>query len=123
MAKAVFVRFEMPKDLTNSAYEAVEMARDTGKLSKGTNEVTKCVERGTAKFVFMAEDTSPPEILAHIPMLCEEKRIPYGYVPSKAELGNAGGLKVGTAAIAIVDPGKSRVLLETLEKRIEAAKK
>jgi large subunit ribosomal protein L7Ae len=58
----------------------------------------------------MAEDTSPPEILAHIPMLCEEKGIAYGYVPSKAELGNAGGLKVGTAAVAITDPGKSRVL-------------
>ena len=123
MAKPVFGSFEMPKDLTNSGYGAVEMSIDTGKVAKGTNEVTKAVERGVAKFVFLAEDTTPPEILAHIPMLCEEKGIPYGYVPSKAELGNAGGLKVGTAAVCITDPGKSRVLLETLEKRISAAKK
>lgn len=47
MAKAMFVRFEMPKELSDKAYEIVEAARDTGKIRKGTNEVTKLVERGT----------------------------------------------------------------------------
>ena len=118
MAKPIFVRFEMPKDLIDKAYEAVEMARDTGKVGKGTNEVTKLVERGQAKLVVMGEDVTPPEILAHVPLLCEEKKIPYAYVPHKQELGNAAGLKVPTAAVVIIEPGKSKVIIETLQKRI-----
>jgi large subunit ribosomal protein L7Ae len=85
MAKSIFVRFEMPKELQDKAYEIVEVARDTGKVKKGTNEVTKLVERGEAVFVVMAEDVQPPEILAHMPLLCEERNIPYAYVASKAE--------------------------------------
>ena len=123
MAKATFVRFEMPKDLANKAYEAVEMARDTGKVRKGTNEVTKVIERSKAKFVVLAQDTTPPEILMHIPMLCEEKRIPYGYVPSKQELGAAAGLKVSTATVAITDAGKGKAQLEEVVKKIEELKK
>ncbi len=102
---AMFVRFETPKELSTAAYEAVEKARTTGKVAKGANEVTKQVERGAAKFVVMAEDVTPEEILAHIPLLCEEKGIPYGYVPSKAELGASAGLPVGTAAVAVMDAG------------------
>ena len=48
MAKAMFVRFEMSKELSDKAYEIVEAARDTGKVRKGTNEVTKLVERSEA---------------------------------------------------------------------------
>jgi len=44
------------------------------------NEVTKSIERQLAKLIVMAEDVSPPEILFHIPLLCEEKGIPYAYL-------------------------------------------
>ncbi|MCU0798626.1 MAG: 50S ribosomal protein L7Ae [Candidatus Thermoplasmatota archaeon] len=113
-----FVKFEMPKDLVEQVYEAVELARDTGKLKKGANEVTKTIERGKAKLVVLAEDTSPPEILMHMPFLCEEKAVPYAYVPSRQELGNTAALKVPTTAIAIVQPGKGKVLVETISKRL-----
>ncbi|MCA1819993.1 MAG: 50S ribosomal protein L7Ae [Thermoplasmatota archaeon] len=119
---AMFVRFETPKELGTQIYEAVEKARSTGKVAKGANEVTKQVERGVAKFVVMAEDVSPEEILAHLPLLCEEKGIPYGYVPSKAELGNAAGLAVGTAAIAIVDAGTAAESIEDAAKKTGALK-
>jgi len=108
----------MPKDLVEQVYEAVELARDTGKLKKGANEVTKTIERGKAKLVVLAEDTSPPEILMHMPFLCEEKSVPYAYVPSRQELGNTAALKVPTTAIAIVQPGKGKVLVETISKRL-----
>src|SRR5690349_18252589 len=119
---AMFVRFETPKELGTQIYEAVEKARSTGKIAKGANEVTKQVERGVAKFVVMAEDVSPEEILAHLPILCEEKGIPYGYVPSKAELGNAAGLAVGTAAIAVVDAGTAAESIEDVAKKTGALK-
>jgi len=119
MAKGNYVDFEMPKDLVESVYEAVEMARDTGKLKKGANEVTKTIERGKARLVVLAGDVTPPEILMHVPFLCREKGIPYAYVPSKKELGTSASLKVPTTAVAIVQPGKGKVLVETVSKRIQ----
>ena len=106
MANPLFVTYEAPKELSEKAYLAAETARDGGKVRKGSNEVTKLIERGQAKLVVMALDVEPPEILAHLPMLCEEKQIPYTYVPSRDELGKAAGLKVTTAAIAITEIGK-----------------
>lgn len=120
---AMYVRFEMPADMMDRAYEAVESARDTGEVSKGTNEVTKAVERGQAAFVVMAQDVQPEEVLAHIPLLCEEKGIPYAYVPSKLELGTAAGLEVGTASVAVVNPGKGKTLVEELAEQIAALQK
>jgi len=114
---AIFVKFQTPKDVQDLAYDLVEKARDTGKISKGANEATKQVERGQAKMVVMAEDVTPEEILAHMPILCDEKNIPYAYVPSKDELGKAAGLHVPTTAIAITNPGKDKNNLETLAKK------
>lgn len=120
---AIFVRFETSKELAEKIHKALEIARDTGRIKKGTNEVTKMVERGEAKFVVMAEDTSPPEILAHIPLLCEEKSVPYGYVPTRAELGSSAGINKGTASVAIIDPGKAADLLKEIAAEIEKMRK
>ncbi len=123
LAKAVYVKFETPKELADQAYEIVELARDGGKLRKGTNEVTKLIERGETQMVIMAEDVSPPEILMHIPALCEEKNVPYAFVPSKAELGNACGLEKPTAAVAVLDPAKGKPALDELAEKLKALKK
>ena len=123
MAKAIYVRFEVPKDLTDKIYQVVEIAKESGKIRKGTNEVTKLVERGEAQFVVMAEDVQPEEILAHMPLLCEEKGVPYGYVPSKQELGVASGLGKATASIAILDPGKAKPMADDLVNKLRALKK
>ena len=123
MVKNIYVRFEMPKELVDKTYEAVELARDSGKLRKGVNEVTKLVERGGVTFVVMSEDVQPPEILAHMPLLCDEKNITYAYVPSKQELGVASGLKVPTASVAVIDPGKGKQLLDDLISKIKSLKK
>jgi len=123
LAKPVYVKFEMPKDLADKTYELVELARDTGKIRKGTNEVTKLVERGETLMVVLAEDVSPPEILMHMPALCEERNVPYAYVPSKAELGNACGLEKPTAAVAILDAAKGKPMLDDLADKLKALKK
>ncbi|MDH4122906.1 MAG: 50S ribosomal protein L7Ae [Thermoplasmata archaeon] len=123
MSKPAFVKFEIPKDVIDRAYELVELARDSGKLRKGTNEVTKLVERGEAQFVVMAEDVTPPEILMHMPALCDERKVPFAFVPSRAELGNACGLEKPTASVAILDAGKGKPLLEDLSKKIADIRK
>ncbi|MCK5547913.1 MAG: 50S ribosomal protein L7Ae [Thermoplasmata archaeon] len=123
MAKPMYVRFETPKDLVEKTYQLIETVRDTGKLRKGTNEVTKMVERGDANLVVMAEDISPEEILAHMPILCEEKGIPYAYVPSKQELGVACGLGTQTASIAVTEPGKGKSLLDSVVNAVKSLRK
>jgi large subunit ribosomal protein L7Ae len=119
----MYVRFQVSKELQDLAYELIEKARDGGKLGKGANEATKYVERGQAKLVVMAEDVTPEEILAHMPILCEEKNVPYTYVPSKEELGNAAGLGISTSAIAIINPGREKDLVDNIIKQLESVKK
>ena len=123
MAKPIYVRFEVPKELADKAYEAVEAARDTGKLRKGTNEATKAAERKNAVLVVIAEDIEPAEIVAHLPALCDEKGVPYIYVPSKRELGAAAGIDVPSAAIAIADAGKASSTVKDIAERIKELKK
>jgi large subunit ribosomal protein L7Ae len=119
----MYVRFQVSKEMQDLAYELIEKARDNGKIGKGANEATKHVERGQAKLVVMAEDVSPEEILAHMPLLCEEKNIPYTYVPSKEELGNAAGLGTSTSAVAVINPGKEKDMIDNIVKKIGALKK
>ncbi|RLG69680.1 MAG: 50S ribosomal protein L7ae [Methanobacteriota archaeon] len=123
MAKPIFVRFEVPKEIVEKTFEAIELARDTGKVKKGTNESTKAIERNIAKLVVVAEDVSPPEVVAHIPLLCEEKRVPYTYVPRKSELGASLGIDVPAATAAIVDPGKAAGILEDIIPKIKELSK
>ena len=120
MARPIFVRFDVPAELATMSLEALEMARDTGRIKKGTNEATKAIERGVARLVIVGEDVTPPEIVAHIPALCEEKKTPYIYVKKQSELGAAAGLSVKSAAAAIVEPGKAKELLDEIVQKVAA---
>lgn len=95
--------------MSDKAYEIVEIAKKTGSLKKGTNEVTKAIERGKASFVAVAADVSPKEIIMHIPLLAKEKGIPCVEVPSREELGVAAGLGVSAVAVAVIDAGDAKV--------------
>jgi len=114
MARPIYVRFETPTDIADKVLQLVQVASETGKIRIGTNEVTKSSERAEAKLVVMAEDVDPVEILAHVPMLCEEKRIPYLYVPKKQRLGQSAGLTKSAASVAVVEAGDAKGLLEEL---------
>ena len=122
MPKA-YVKFQVPKELSDKVLQALEIAKNSGKIRKGINETTKVVERGKAQLVIIAEDVEPEEIVMHIPALCEEKKIPYIYVPSKQELGRAVGIDVASAAVSIVEPGEAREAVRNIVKEISGIKK
>ena len=86
-------------------YELVDEVRKTGVVKRGINETTKAIERGKAKFVVIAKDVDPKEIVMHLPVLCKEKQVPYAYVSSKHELGRRAGIEVAASSIAIIDFG------------------
>ncbi|MEZ0393941.1 MAG: 50S ribosomal protein L7Ae [Desulfurococcaceae archaeon] len=119
--KPFYVKFDVPPELAEKAYELLKKVRESGgKIRKGTNETTKAVERGQAKLVLIAEDVDPPEIVAHLPLLCDERKVPYIYVPSKKKLGEAAGIEVAAAAAAVIEPGGAANILEALVKEVSA---
>ena len=88
-------------------YQIIEKARKTGKIEKGTNEVTKAIERGTAKLVVYANDVEPKEIVQHLPVLCKEKSIKCAEADSKQKLGIAVGIQVPTSSVAVIETGSA----------------
>uniref|UniRef100_A0A7C1CC32 Large ribosomal subunit protein eL8 n=1 Tax=Thermofilum adornatum TaxID=1365176 RepID=A0A7C1CC32_9CREN len=120
--KPFYVKFEVPPELAEKAYQALQVAREKGKIKKGTNETTKAVERGQAQLVLIATDVDPPEVVAHLPLLCEEKKVPYIYVPSKERLGKAAGINVAAAAAAIIEPGEAANLVNEIIKELSTLK-
>jgi large subunit ribosomal protein L7Ae len=121
-----YVKFKIPDDLKKEIKNILGMIAETrdSKIRKGMNEVTKSIERSAAKFVVMAEDVSPPEILFHIPLLCEEKMVPFGYLSTKKELGNIVRLNISASAIAIENVGTGNDnILDNIIKKLEALKK
>lgn len=98
-----------------SIYDIVEKVRKTGKIEKGTNEVTKAIERGTAKLVVYALDVDPKEIVQHIPILCKEKNITCIEADKKDKLGVAAGLNVSCSSVAIIDPGDAKKDIEAFK--------
>jgi large subunit ribosomal protein L7Ae len=116
---SVYVEFDVPADLEERAIEALEVARDTGTVKKGTNETTKAIERGNADLVFIAEDVQPEEIVMHLPELADEKGVPFVYVDSQDDVGHAAGLEVGSAAAAVVDAGEAEDDVEDIAGKVE----
>ena len=110
---------EISKELADKVLEAVEVAKATGKIKRGTNEVTKAVERGTAKLVIVAKDASPPEIIMHLPILAKEKGILCVTIPSKEELGASAGIDVPTASVAITQEGDAKKLIAEITEKLK----
>lgn len=69
----------------------------------------------------MAADTEPIEILLHLPLLCEDKNVPYVFVPSKSALGRACGVSraVISASVTTNEASDLRPQIQTIKNAIE----
>jgi large subunit ribosomal protein L7Ae len=122
MAKGYYVKFETPPDLVSPILEALRVAAQSGKVRKGTNEATKAIERGISKLIVIAEDVEPPEVVAHLPIICDEQGAAYAFVPSKQELGKSLGIDVTSAAAAILDSGDAQHIVDQVIETISKIK-
>jgi large subunit ribosomal protein L7Ae len=115
---------QISKELIEETFRAIETARSTGKLRKGSNEATKALERGTAKLVAIANDVEPKEVVLHLPVLAQEKGIVCVEVGTKEELGAAAGIQVGTTCVAIEKEGEAKkIILRIVEQVGKPAEK
>ena len=116
--KPSYVNFDVPEELMKATLEVVKLARETGRIRKGVNEVIKSIERGQAKFVVIAMDVDPPEIVAFLPTLCDERKIPYIFVTSKKELGEVAGLQVSASSVSVIEPGDAKDFMDEIIKKV-----
>ena len=88
--------------LTKKLLKMVKRASKVkGALKRGVKEVVKSVRKGQTGLCIIAGDISPIDVISHLPILCEDKRIAYCYVTSKAELGAAAQTKRPTSCVLI----------------------
>ncbi|EWC43708.1 ribonucleoprotein-associated protein [Drechslerella stenobrocha 248] len=107
--------------LTQQILDIVQQANNYRQLKKGANEATKTLNRGISEFIVMAADTSPIEILLHLPLLCEDKNVPYVFVPSKIALGRACGVSrsVISASVTTNEASELSQQIKAVKDKIE----
>ena len=91
-----------PPQLATSILDLVSQAANYRQIKKGANETTKTLNRGITEFIVMAADAEPLEILLHLPLLCEDKNVPYVFVSSKQALGRACGVSRPVIACSVL---------------------
>ncbi len=114
-----YIKFSVSEDLRSLQDETLKKIAKSGKIKIGINEVTKAIERNTAKLVVIAEDVTPVEIVMHIPVIAKEKNIPYTYVKTKDDLGKAVGISAKASCIAVMDAGVVTKELQSLIGKIQ----
>ncbi|ORY32133.1 50S ribosomal protein L30e-like protein [Naematelia encephala] len=87
--------------LTNKILDLIQQATHYKQLKKGANEATKTLNRGICEFIVLTADVEPIEIVLHLPLLCEDKNVPYVFLPSKTALGRACGVARPVIAASI----------------------
>lgn len=107
--------------LATRILDLVQQAANYHQVKKGANESTKTLNRGISEFIIMAADAEPLEILLHLPLLCEDKNVPYVFVPSKTALGRACGVSRPVISVSIVRNEGSTIksLIENVKDAIE----
>ena len=107
--------------LSQTILDIVQEASSAKLIKKGANEATKALNRGIADLIILAGDTNPIEILLHLPLLCEDKNVPYVFVPSKTALGRAAQVSRNVVALAILqsDNAKLSAKVQAVKSEIE----
>jgi U4/U6 small nuclear ribonucleoprotein SNU13 len=107
--------------LTTKILNLVQQASNYKQIKKGANEATKTLNRNLAELIIMSADAEPIEILLHLPLLCEDKNVPYVFVKSKHALGRACGVSRQVIACSITSNEGSQLKpqIQTLQTEIE----
>ena len=87
--------------LAKKVLKCVKAAAKDKLIRRGVKEVVKALKKGEKGLAVIAGDISPVEVIAHVPILCEEKNIAYIYVPAKEELGLASLTKRPTSIVMV----------------------
>ncbi|XP_063699135.1 NHP2-like protein 1 homolog [Culicoides brevitarsis] len=107
--------------LTVKIMNLIQQAHNYNQLRRGANEATKTLNRGLSEFIVMAADTEPLEILLHLPLLCEDKNVPYVFVRSKQALGRACGVSrpIVACSVTVNEGSQLKSQIVSIQQEIE----
>jgi len=111
------------KKLAKKCLKLVKKAATIKSVRRGVKEVVKAVRKGEKGVMFIAANITPIDVVSHLPVLCEEQKIPYVYVPSKEELGVAGATKRPTSVILVQLKDKTAEHKEAFDEVVADIKK
>merc|ERR1712014_221363 len=80
----------------------INAAKLKHEIIKGVKHVANSIKKGRKGFCILAADITPLDIIAHIPVVCEDHLVPYIYIPSKDELGISAGSKRPISALLVI---------------------
>lgn len=92
------------KKSTKKAHKLVKKAAATKHIRRGVKELVKGLRKGETGLAILAGDIYPLDVISHLPVLLEEKNVPYVFVPSKQDLGAAASTKRPTSCVLIRTP-------------------
>jgi H/ACA ribonucleoprotein complex subunit 2 len=92
------------KKSTKKCHKLVKKAAATKHIRRGVKELVKGLRKGEKGLAILAGDIYPIDVISHLPILLEEKNIPYMFVPSKQDLGAAACTKRPTSCVLIRTP-------------------
>lgn len=105
-----------PKKLTKKIYKCIKKAsKHKTYLRNGLKDVQKHLRKGEKGIVVFAGDVFPIEIMCHLPVVCEDKDIPYCYTPSRQDIGTAMGVKRGSLMVLIKEHSEYKDLYEEVK--------
>jgi len=93
--------------LHKKCLKLVKKAAAEKKVRRGVREAIKAIRKNERGLMVIAGNISPIDVITHVPVLCEEKDIPYIYVTAKEELGLAALTKRSTSCILITTPAEN----------------
>ena len=109
------------KALQKEIFSLITKASQLKQIKKGANEATKTLNRGISDLIIIAADAKPLEIVLHLPLLCEDKNVPYVFVESQKLLGRSCGVSRPVIAVSILNktPENLKKTVEKLKDKIE----
>ena len=109
------------KKLTKKIHKLVKKGSGAKIIRRGVKEVVKGLKKNEKGICIIAGDIFPVDVISHISSYCEDKDVPYIYVPSKHDLGAAASVKRPTSVV-FVNSKKSFDEKELLDKVVKEIK-
>ncbi|CAK7219114.1 snoRNA-binding protein [Sporothrix bragantina] len=134
IVRGALVEFAVPiaaDKYQKKVFKVVKRAAKQQALLRGVKEVNKALRKAPAKnpsstpdnvpgVVVIAGDVNPAEVIMHLPLACEDVNVPYVFVASRGELGQAARTKRPTSVVMIKAEGRTSKKGETPKKAAKA---
>lgn len=107
------------RKLTKKLFKLVKKsASKKNKLFRGLKNVQAKLRKSPEGLCILAGDVTPIEVYCHLPIVCEDRNIPYCFVQSKREIASALGAKRPCIVALITEDEEYKDLYDKCHKKV-----